>query len=77
MEIVENSGNISIEDNKKQKHNIDAYFGFEKYKCRFVVIDKINKKQTVYSCILVVRCPNFKEKYLYDIINIKKAGNPQ
>ena len=28
-----------------------------------------------YTCVIVVRCPNYKEMYLYDIVNIKKEAD--
>lgn len=77
QELIENCGHIEYEENQKIKHNDDASFGFEKYKCRFILEDKANNINQEYTCIIVVRCPNFKEKYLYDIIDIKKAGPPQ
>ena len=76
-EIIENSGHLEFEINKKKKHNIDASMGFEKYKCRFVVEDTRNSISSEYSAIIIVRCPNFKEKYIYDIVEIKKASHPQ
>lgn len=77
MEIIENSGHIQLEKNKKEKHKYDAFMGFEKYKCRFIIEDLQNNVKNEYSAIIVVRCPNFKEKYIYDIVDIKKASHPQ
>ena len=76
-EIIENSGHLEIETNKKKKHNVDASVGFEKYKCRFIIEDVKNNINNEYSAIIVVRCPNFKEKYIYDIVEIKKVSHPQ
>ena len=76
-EILENSGHIILEKNKKEKHKNDAFMGFEKYKCRFIIEDLQNDVKNEYSAIIVVRCPNFKEKYIYDIVDIKKASHPQ
>lgn len=28
-----------------------------------------------FTCAMVVRCPNYKEMYLYDIVNIKKEAD--
>ena len=76
-EIVENSGHIKKEENAKPKHSIDAHNGFEKYTARFIVIDVQNNLSKEYSCVIVVRCPNYKERYIYDIVDIKKVGPPQ
>lgn len=75
-EIVENSGHVLGEQNIKSKHKKDASLGFEKYKSMFVIEDKNGKKEK-FSCTIVVRCPNYKEKFLYDIVDIKKASPPQ
>lgn len=77
QEIIENSGHVKSEENTKEKHKLDAYNGFEKYTARFVVMDNQYNITKEYSCVIVVRCPNYKEKYIYDIVDIKKVGPPQ
>ena len=81
VDIIENAGHIKKEKNVESKHNIDAWQGFEKYKARFEYVTKDefnNDISTIYSCILILRCPNTYEKYLYDIVGIKKeTSNPQ
>lgn len=75
-QLIIYSGHIREEKNTKAKHNNDASFGFEKYKVKFSLID-CNDNVEEYDCTLVIRCPNFKEKYLYDIVDIKKASPSQ
>lgn len=77
-ELVENAGHIFIEINNKDKHRIDSGYRWEKYKClfRFNSLDELgNNVSIIYSCCIVIRCPNFKEKYIYDIVDIKKETN--
>lgn len=77
-ELVENAGHISIEINNKDKHKTDSGYRWEKYKClfRFNSLDELgNNVSIIYSCCIVIRCPNFKEKYIYDIVDIKKETN--
>lgn len=76
-EIIENSGHIKFEKNKKKKHINDAFMGFEKYKCRFIIEDIESGIKNEYTAIIVVRCPNYNEKYICDIVEIKKASHPQ
>lgn len=76
-EIIENSGHIKSEENTKEKHNLDAHNGFEKYTARFIVMDNQYNITKEHSCVIVVRCPNYKERYIYDIVDIKKVGPPQ
>lgn len=78
VELVENSGHISIEVNNKNKHKTDSGYRWEKYKClfRFNSLDERgNNISILYSCCIVIRCPNFNEKYIYDIVDIKKETN--
>ena len=78
IDLIENSGHIVREENLKSKHKRDAYFGWEKYKCRFKYESK-NELGIVmieyFSCCVVIRCPNINEKYIYDIVDIKKETN--
>ena len=78
-ELIKNASHPKHEDNKETKHNNDAYNGWRKYVSRFTieVFDANENKMVLqrYTCIMVVRCPNYKEMYLYDIVNIKKEAD--
>ena len=69
-EIIENSHSRLYSNDKKEKHKIDAKYGFYKYKINFSII--INKKEELYEGIVLIRNDANKKKYLYDILGIKK-----
>ena len=56
--------------NKKEKHAIDAKYGWYKYVTRFQIGD------AVYNADLLIRNDADGKKYLYDIQGIKKETNP-
>lgn len=78
-ELIKNASHPKHEDNNETKHNNDAYNGWEKYVSRFTieVFDTNENKMVLqrYTCVMVIRCPNHKEMYLYDIVNIKKEAD--
>ena len=57
--------------NKKEKHDIDAKYGWYKYVTRFQIGD------AVYNADLLIRNDADGKKYLYDIQGIKKETNPR
>lgn len=65
-----NANSKSYEANRKNKHNLDAMYGFYKYEAKFSIVD--NGKETIYTCSLLVRNDANGKKYLYDILDIKK-----
>lgn len=72
-EIIENSANRKWEPNKKEKHNIDAKYGFYKYDTIFSF--DYNNKEKIYNATILIRNDTNGKKYLYDIINIKLQKN--
>lgn len=78
-ELIESAGHANDEANNESKHNFDARKGWKKYRAMFEIELNINGTNELvmqrYSCIIVVRCPNRKEMYLYDITNIKKEAD--
>lgn len=71
-ELFMNANSKSYEVNRKNKHNLDAKYGFYKYGAKFSIVD--NDKETTYSCSLLVRNDANGKKYLYDILDIKKIN---
>ena len=71
-ELFMNANSKSYEANRKNKHNLDAKYGFYKYGVKFSIVD--NDKETTYSCSLLVRNDAHGKKYLYDILDIKKIN---
>lgn len=73
QEIVENAKNRRWEPNKKEKHNLDAKYGFYRYDTNFSF--EHNGKEQIYSATILIRNDANGKKYLYDILNLKKIGN--
>lgn len=71
-ELFMNANNKNFINKKKEKHKIDAKYGFYKYGAKFSIVD--NDKETTYSCSLLVRNDANGKKYLYDILDIKKIN---
>ena len=67
-----NANSKNFINKKKEKHKIDAKYGFYKYGAKFSIVD--NDKETTYSCSLLVRNDANGKKYLYDILDIKKIN---
>jgi len=57
------------EQNHKEKHKIDAKYGFYKYDTTFSF--DYNGQEKTYTGIIVIRNDANGKKYLYDIVNIK------
>lgn len=78
-ELIENASHPKTENNKEDKHKSDAYKGWKKFTSRFIIetYDSNSNKMVMqkYTCVIVARCPNYKEMYLYDIVNIKKEAD--
>ncbi len=71
-ELFMNASSKSFVNKKKEKHKIDAKYGFYKYGVKFSIVD--NDKETIYTCSLLVRNDANGKKYLYDILDIKKIN---
>ena len=70
------SENGSYIENKNQKHNLDAKYGWYRYDSRFAIAiynnDNEVERYNVYKVRMIIRCDADGKKYLYDMINIKK-----
>lgn len=69
-EIINNAQNRTWEKNKKQKHEIDAKYGFYRYDTVFSF--EHNGKEQIYQGKILIRNDENGKKYLYDILDIKK-----
>ena len=68
-----------VMENKKEKHNHTAKYGWKYYSTRFAIpIYNENTKEVTYnsySAIIVVRSAKNGKSYLYDIMKIKKEAS--
>lgn len=76
-ELIKIAANPKHETNRKEKHRIDAVYGWYRYDIRFalpVYDDKTEKvtRHNIYSASMLVRHADDGRKYLYDVLAIKK-----
>lgn len=76
-ELIRIAANPKHEVNRKEKHKIDAMFGWYRYNIRFalpIYDDKTGKivRHNIYSASMLVRHADNGKKYLYDVLAIKK-----
>lgn len=76
-ELIKIAVNPKHEANRKEKHRINAVYGWYRYDIRFalpVYDDKTGEvaRYNIYSASMLVRHANDSKKYLYDILAIKK-----
>ena len=75
-ELIQISENGSYIENKNQKHNLDAKYGWYRYDSRFAIAiynnDNEVERYNVYKVRMIIRYDADGKKYLYDMINIKK-----
>ena len=75
-EIIEIATDKKFTENYKKKHNMDAMYGWYRYKSRFALPvfneDREIERYNVFNVIMVIRHAKNGKMYLYDIINIKK-----
>lgn len=69
-DLINYSENRYYEPNYKEKHKLDAKYGFYKYTVNFSVVN--NSLEDFYKCIVLIRNDADGKKYLYDILGIKK-----
>lgn len=72
-EIISIASNRKWKGNTKEKHRVDAKYGFYRYTSR-VGLPRKNGNVHIYQVKLIIRNDADGKKYLYDIIDIKKAG---
>lgn len=76
-ELVRIATNASFSENTKKKHSIDAKYGWYRYNIRFalpVYSDKTGEveRYNIFKAVMLVRHAEDNNKYLYDILTIKK-----
>ena len=75
-ELLEIATNKEFRENRKQKHNKDAKYGWYTYDSRFAIPvfseDGEIERYNVFHVALLVRHAQNGKRYLYDIIKIKK-----
>jgi hypothetical protein len=75
-EMIEIASGKQFEENRKEKHNKDAQYGWYRYESRFALpvfseegeVERYN----VFHVLMLMRHAKDKKLYLYDIIEIKK-----
>ena len=76
-ELIEIASNKRYKDNKKDKHSMDAKYGWYRYDTRIgIPVSEGSKivRYNIYRVELMVRHSANKKKYLYDLVNIKKEA---
>ena len=78
-ELIEISTKEDSTNNTKSKHSDDAEFGWSVYRTRFALPKYVQMEGVykltgykIYRADLIVREDHMNEKYLYDLINIKR-----
>lgn len=69
-ELIENGKDKIFTNYKKEKHIMDAKYGFYKYKVIFSIVE--NNVEIIYEGIVLIRNSYDGKKYLYDILDIKQ-----
>lgn len=76
LELVKSATNKRLQDNKDDKHNIDAKYGWERFDVYFKIPVTDENGEVIqnnnYVSTMIVRLDADGKKYLYDFINIKK-----
>ena len=75
-ELIEIAAGKKFTENYKEKHTIDAMYGWYRYESRFAlpVFNEVGEieRYNVFNVIMVIRHAKDGKMYLYDIMNIKK-----
>ena len=75
-ELLEVATNRQFEENRKEKHDSDAKYGWYSYDSRFAVPvfgdDNEIERYNVFRAAILIRHAQDGKKYLYDIMKIKK-----
>jgi len=79
-ELLEVATNRQFEENRKEKHDSDAKYGWYSYDSRFAVPvfgdDSEIERYNVFRAAILIRHAQDGKKYLYDIMKIKKKRVP-
>jgi lipopolysaccharide export LptBFGC system permease protein LptF len=75
-EMIEIASGKQFEENRKEKHNKDAQYGWYRYESRFAlpVFSKEGEveRYNVFHVLMLMRHAKDEKLYLYDIMEIKK-----
>ncbi|MCM1244659.1 MAG: hypothetical protein NC293_03335 [Roseburia sp.] len=74
-ELIQIASNPAFEENRKEKHNQNAKYGWYRYDVRFalpVYEENILVRYNIFHARLLVNHAGNGRKYLYDILAIKK-----
>ncbi len=76
-ELIQIAQNPKWEENRKNKHNKDAKYGWHRYVVKFgipVFNERTNEleRYNIFSAILLIKHSEDGNKYLHDLITIKK-----
>ena len=75
-ELIEIANGKKFTENYKEKHTIDAMYGWYRYESRFAlpVFDEVGEieRYNVFNVIMVIRHAKDGKMNLYGIMNIKK-----
>ncbi len=79
-ELIEIAAGKKFTENYKEKHTIDAMYGWYRYESRFAlpVFNEVGEieRYNVFNVIMVIRHAKDGKMYLYDIMNKKKKRAP-
>ena len=74
--LIEVADEVSFEENRKEKHESDAKFGWYRYNTRFGIPvydeDGNLERYNIFSTRMLVRCDADGKLYLYDLVRTKK-----
>ena len=77
--MIEIAAGKKFTENYKEKHTIDAMYGWYHYESRFAlpVFNEVGEieRYNVFNVIMVIRHAKDGKMYLYEIMNIKKETN--
>jgi lipopolysaccharide export LptBFGC system permease protein LptF len=75
-EMIEIASGKHFEENRKEKHNKDAQYGWYRYESRFALPvfseDGEVERYNVFHVLMLMRHAKDEKIYLYDIMEIKK-----
>ena len=80
-ELIQIASNPAFEENRKEKHNKNAKYGWYRYDVRFalpVYEENVLVRYNIFHARLLINHAENGRKYLYDILAIKKeTSKPQ
>ena len=74
-ELIQIASNPAYEENRKEKHNKNAKFGWYRYDVRFalpVYEENVLVRYNIFHARLLINHAENGKKYLYDILAVKK-----